>query len=58
MYTILSRILPWDYIVWESDGTNVVNSMGVDNILGFTQQADDNLSVINFIHTYQIPEQR
>ena len=26
-----------------------------DNILGFTQQADDDLSVIKFIHTYQIP---
>ena len=25
------------------------------NILGFTQQADDDLSVIRFIHTYQIP---
>lgn len=25
------------------------------NILGFTQQADDDLSVIEFIHTYQIP---
>ena len=29
-----------------------------DNILGFTQQADDNLSVIKFIHTFQIPELR
>ena len=26
-----------------------------DNIFGLTQQADDNLSVIKFIHTYQIP---
>lgn len=32
--------------------------MATDNILGFTQQADDNLSVIEFIHTYQIPELR
>ncbi len=29
-----------------------------DNILGFTQQADDDLSVINFVHTYQIPDLR
>ncbi len=28
------------------------------NILGFTQQADDDLSVINFVHTYQIPDLR
>jgi hypothetical protein len=30
----------------------------LSNILGFTQNADDNLSVISFIHTYQIPELR
>lgn len=29
-----------------------------NNILGFTQQTDDNLSVIKFIHTYQVPELR
>lgn len=28
------------------------------NILGFTQHADDDLSVTEFIHTYQIPERR
>ncbi|MFT5700091.1 MAG: hypothetical protein ACI8ZB_002962 [Desulforhopalus sp.] len=28
------------------------------DIRGFTQQADDNLGVISFIHTYQIPELR
>jgi hypothetical protein len=28
------------------------------DILAFTQMADDNLSVIEFIHTYQIPERR
>ncbi|WP_136796442.1 hypothetical protein [Desulfosediminicola ganghwensis] len=26
-----------------------------DNIQGFTQEADDDLSVIEFVHTYQIP---
>jgi len=26
-----------------------------DNILGFCQEADDDLSVIEFVHTYQIP---
>ena len=29
-----------------------------DNIMGFCQEADDDLSVIEFIHTYQIPESR
>ncbi|KAB2889350.1 MAG: hypothetical protein F9K32_13010 [Desulfobulbaceae bacterium] len=29
-----------------------------DNILGFTQQADDNLGVIAFTHTFQIPSLR
>lgn len=33
------------------DGTNSASS----NILGFTQMADDNLSIIKFVHTYQIP---
>lgn len=28
------------------------------DIGGFTQQADDNLSVIEFVHTFQIPENR
>jgi hypothetical protein len=27
----------------------------IGNIQGFTQMADDNLSIISFIHTYQIP---
>ena len=34
------------------------NTQAADNIMGFTQQADDDLSVIRFIHTYQIPGQR
>jgi len=29
--------------------------LATENILGFTQQSDDDLSVIRFIHTYQIP---
>ena len=28
------------------------------NVHGFSQMADDNLSVIEYIHTYQIPELR
>lgn len=36
------------------DGTTVAE----ENILGFTQMADDNLSVIRFIHTFQIPSLR
>ena len=28
------------------------------DIAGFAQQADDNLSLIDFVHTYQIPENR
>ncbi len=56
---ILDRRIPWKYVGWDVgvDG-KVVNTPGIDNILGFTQQADDDLSVIEFIHTYQIPELR
>ncbi len=40
-------------------GTHFPNGgPGVGDILGFTQMADDDLSVIKFIHTYQIPELR
>jgi len=39
----------------EGSPTNLSAS---ENILGFVQQADDNLSVIEFIHTYQIPAMR
>ncbi len=33
-------------------------SVATKNLLGFTQRSDDDLSVIEFIHTYQIPGQR
>lgn len=33
-------------------------SIAEEDILGFTQMADDNLGVINFIHTYQIPSRK
>ena len=36
----------------------IIFNLAKENILGFTQQADDNLSVIRFIHTYQIPGSR
>lgn len=55
----------------QMDGTTIFHNIGhaagtglpdrsiaTDNILGFSQQADDNLSVIYFTHTYQIPGQR
>ena len=32
--------------------------MASEGILGFTQMADDDLRVINFIHTFQISEAR
>ena len=34
------------------------NTTAASDIFGFTQMADDDLSVIEFIHTYQIPELR
>ena len=34
------------------------NTTADSDIFGFTQMADDDLSVIEFIHTYQIPELR
>jgi hypothetical protein len=49
------------------DGTTIFDNIGLnddgspsgeqaeDNILGFTQQSDDDLSLIKFVHTYQIP---
>ncbi|WP_136808198.1 hypothetical protein [Desulfosediminicola flagellatus] len=40
-----------------ADGSLVYDE-ATTNILGFTQHADDDLSVIEFIHTYQIPERR
>lgn len=32
--------------------------LGATDILGFTQMADDDLSIIEFVHRYQIPELR
>ncbi len=52
---LLDRRLPWGYVVWGVQNGTVLNTLGVDNIQGFTQQADDDLSVVDFIHTYQIP---
>ena len=46
MEEFLSRIL---------SGNRIIEGIATENILGFTQQADDDLSVIRFIHTYQIP---
>jgi len=37
------------------DNGKIIFNLAQENILGFTQQADDDLSVIRFIHTYQIP---
>lgn len=34
------------------------DSTAVENIAGFTQGADDNLSLIDFVHTFQIPGNR
>ena len=48
----------FDNIRRDNNVTPHTEEAATDNILGFTQQADDNLSVINFIHTYQIPELR
>ncbi|MHB8869334.1 MAG: hypothetical protein ACYC8U_11100, partial [Thermoleophilia bacterium] len=31
------------------------DTTSASNIFGFTQMADDDLSVIEFVHTYQIP---
>lgn len=41
---------------WNIDTYTFID--GVDDIYGFTQMADDDLGVINFIHTFQIPERR
>lgn len=34
------------------------NEWATDDIAGFTQASDDDLSVIDFVHTYQIPANR
>ena len=39
-------------------GPEPTNIFGSDDILGFTQMAEDNLRVIDFIHTFQIPDRR
>ncbi len=51
----------------QMDGASIFDDLGLDgnwfpdrnvateNILGFTQQVDDNLGVIKFTHTFQIP---
>jgi hypothetical protein len=46
--------------IFDNIGQNLENGLpnqdqATENILGFTQQSDDDLSVIRFIHTYQIP---
>ena len=52
---ILDRRVPWGYVVWGAENGTVVNTLGVDKVFGFTQQADDDLSFLEFIHTCQIP---
>jgi len=48
-----------DLIVgWNQETQQPTHSIGTEDIHGFTQMADDDLSVIEFIHTYQIPERR
>lgn len=48
-----------DLIVgWNQETRQPTHSIGTEDIHGFTQMADDDLSVIEFIHTYQIPERR
>ncbi|MCU7816657.1 MAG: hypothetical protein KZQ81_16025 [Candidatus Thiodiazotropha sp. (ex Rostrolucina anterorostrata)] len=46
-------------ISWRDKGVDATGAPdglpATDNILGFTQMADDDLSIIEFIHTYQIP---
>lgn len=47
-------------MVYDNIGVNPLTHFesgnpGVSDILGFAQMADDDLSVIEFIHTYQIP---
>ena len=39
-------------------GPEPTNIVGENDILGFTQMAEDALRVIDFIHTYQIPDRR
>lgn len=54
---VIKTAIPFRNLMFNSeylpDGTIAKN-----NILGFTQRADDNLGVIDFIHTYQIPSLR
>lgn len=45
----------FDVLGMEIDTGFPNGSAAANNIFGFTQQADDDLSVIRFIHTYQIP---
>ncbi len=53
----LPKNVHWDDVdVGWSNG--LTRAPGAEDILGFTQMADDDLSVIEFIHTYQIPERR
>lgn len=52
-----------DPVIFDDIDLNLGNSFpnhlqATTDILGFTQQSNDDLSVINFIHTYQIPELR
>ena len=52
--SIIDTIL-FDNIGLDAEGFPDGETLATDNILGFSQMADDDLSVIEFIHTYQIP---
>ncbi len=47
--------LPFDELGVDSDNGFPTDEAAAFDILGFTQMADDDLRVIDFIHTYQIP---
>lgn len=50
----------WNAVLigWDQENSQPTYSVGENNISGFAQMADDDLNVIEFIHTYQIPELR
>lgn len=53
----LVTITSFPFMDWGIDlATEFPNGqLATTNIAGFCQEADDNLSVINYVHTYQIP---
>jgi hypothetical protein len=52
------KVMRFDNIDLNSDGFPDGEEYAKFNILGFTQQSDDDLSVIKFVHTYQVPSLR